>query len=273
MNNGSVKNARPGNAPQRRTADPKLLAILRGGMVLFGGMIVVLGLLLVILPAFRVKKIEVVGAQYYTEEQIIACSGISVGDELLATDVDAAIEGIIDSCEYVDSVSVSSKSITTLKIEIKEKSNLMYTAFNGKYIAFDDQFHVLSQNRDPEAYADLLYVELPQIAALSVGGTIHFANPDTDMEYVRTLLAKLEEKAILSRVTSVDFSKKYAVSYVLENSYVVELGKVGELETKLLLVEEILKEKKALDSYAVIDVSSVQKPTYRVVGEADALMK
>lgn len=273
MNNGSVKNGRPVGAPHRRTADPKLLAVLRGGMVLFGGMIVVLGLLLLILPAFRVSKIEVEGANYYTEEQIIACSGISVGDELLATDIDAAIQGIIDSCEYVDSVSVSSKSITTLKIVIKEKSNVMYTAFNGKYIAFDDQFHVLSQAQDREAYADLLYVELPQIAALSVGGSIHFANPDTNMEYVRTLLDKLEEKGILSTVTAVDFSQKYAVSYVVDNTYAVELGKVGELETKLLLVNEILREKDALDAYAIIDVSSTQKPTYRVVGEADVLMK
>ena len=187
--------------------------------------------------------------------------------------MDAAIQGIIEACEYVDSVSVSSKSITTLRIVIKEKSNLMYTAFNGKYVAFDDQFHVLSQAQDKEAYADLLYVELPQIAALSVGGRIYFANPDSDMEYVRALLAKLEEKELLSKVTSVDFSQKYEVSYVVDHTYVVELGRVGELETKLLLVEQILLEKGMPDAYAIIDVSSTQKPTYRVVGEADVLMK
>jgi hypothetical protein len=53
----------------------------------------------------------------------------------------------------------------------------------------------------------------------------------------------------------------------------VELGRIGELETKLMLVNEILSAKEVGDRYAVVDVSSTQKPTYRLVTASEVLMR
>ena len=270
MNQGTV---RAGATTRRKRANKKTLATLRAAMVVFGGLIVVLGLLLVILPSFRVKKIVVEGNHLYSAEQIIRCSGIEVGEELLALDVDEAIQNILSACPYVDSISVSSESISCIRITVKEKSNLMYTAFNGKYVAFDSSFHVLSSSEDESVYANLLKVELPPIAALSVGGNMYFANQETNMDYVGELLETLDAKGILDEVTSIDFSKKFQVSYVMEGKCLVELGKVAELDTKLMLVDEILETRGGMDTYSVVNVSATDKPTYRVGSEADFLMK
>lgn len=256
----------------RREKNTAILTLLRAAIAFLGGLIVVLGLLLLILPAFRVKTVTVEGNSFYSDEQIIACAGIGIGEEILALDADAAIDRILEGCPYVDSVSVRSKSPTSICIEVREKTNLMYTAFNGKYVAFDGSFTVVSQSQSADAYADLLYVELPPIAALSLGGSIHFANEKTDMSYVGELLDTLRECGDLDRVTCVDFSQKYTVSYVLEGRCRVVIGKVGDLGTKLALARSILSTKDGSDAYAVVDVSSTEKPTYRVASASDFLM-
>ena len=270
MNQGTV---RAGATTRRKRVDRKTLSTLRAAMVAAGGLIVILGLLLLILPSFRVKKIVVEGNSVYSVNDIIKCSGIEVGDELLALDIDEAINNILESCPYVDSVSISNESISSIRITVKEKSNMMYTSFNGKYVAFDSSFHVLSESADEEAYANLLRVELPPIAALSVGGNMYFANEETNMDYVGELLDSLNEKGILEDVTFVDFSKKFQVSYVMNGNCRVELGMVGDLDTKLMLVGEILSARGNAGEYAIVNVSSTEKPTYRLGNASDFLMK
>ena len=257
----------------RKKVDPGILGLLRLVMMLLGACIVVLGLLLVILPTLRVKNIVVEGNRYYSTEQIIAGAQIAVGDELLALDANAAADRVVDACPYVQSVRISSRSFFTLCITVEEKENLMYTAFNDSYIVFDSSFRVLRQVDMQTPMDSLLYVELPPIAALTVGGTIHFVEADMNMDYVEKLLQKMEEKGILPLVSSVDFSKKYQVSYIMDRVCRVELGKVSELDTKMALVHEILESKGGLANCAVVDVSSTVKPTYRVVSAGDLLLQ
>ncbi len=261
-----MTSARPMQAPAHRKPNQQLLGLLR--MCIYGvfGLILLFGLLLLILPAFRVKEIRVVGNSYYTGEQIIAAAGLRTGEELLSKDLDAAGQAILDACPYVEVVTVKSRSLSVIEITVEEKVNLMYTAFNDGYIAFDRNFRVLSQSATAEAYGDLLYVELPPIAAMSVGGSIHFAGEEMDMSYIPTLLDALCQKGLLPRVTSVDFSRKYSTSYVLDGSCRVELGRVGQLDLKFALVDRILADRTVPDSYSVVDVSSTEKPTYRSVG-------
>ena len=86
----------------RREKNTAILTLLRAAIAFLGGLIVVLGLLLLILPAFRVKTVTVEGNSFYSDEQIIACAGIGIGEEILALDADAAIDRILEGCPYVE---------------------------------------------------------------------------------------------------------------------------------------------------------------------------
>ncbi len=257
------------NAPTHRKPDQNLLALLRAVIYCVFAAILLLGLLLLILPTFRIKEVRVSGNSYYTAEQIIESSGIREGSEMLSLNVKEARQGIWDACDYVDRITIKRRSLWVVEIIVEEKVNMVYTAFNDSYIAFDPAFKVLSQSADPADYADLLYVELPPIAAMSVGGQIRFVNEDIDMSYVKTLLDAFCSHGILSRITSVDLSKKYGASYVLDGNCHVELGRVDSLDLKFKLVDEILTNRQSPDPYAYIDVSSTQKPTYRASMTAD----
>ena len=243
--------------------DPAMLQLLRGAMVIIGGAILLVGLLLIILPMFRVSSIQVIGASYYTEAEIIEASGIEVGDEMLMLDRSTVYNNIWEKLPYVNGVNMR-RVFNTVKITVEENTNLMYTEFVGKYYVLNRDFRVLSVVEDEADVNGFLRVELPEIASLGVGSRIRFENEALDTDYILDLLESLEGGSVLSRVTSVDASKKYNVSYVMDGCCRVEVGKVGDMSLKLTLVDEILARKGGVSS-AVVNVSDLTKPTYRTL--------
>ncbi len=263
----------PSRPPYARRKGPNnaLLRLLRGVMAVVGGMIFIAGLLLLILPMFRVKSIKVEGTTQYTDEQIIEASGIKIGDELFAIGTKDEIRYRIwewDTNRYIDAVGVK-RGFSSVTIVVSPPKNLMYTEFNGKYYMIDRGFRVLREGGSESDFAGLPKVELPTIYALSVGSTLTFGE-GVDLSYVGTLLDTLETAELLDRVMSLDVTSKFRLSYRTEGGCRVELGKAGELSAKLALAQEILDRRG--EGNAVVDVSDPQKPTYRRIDSADILL-
>lgn len=255
---------------QKRPAESKLRA-LRGAMVAIGGMILVMGLLLVILPLFRISGIVVEGNSYYTTDEILAYAGISEGDEWLAIDGQKVADSIRMNGEYIDRVTVSGEFPFVVRISIVEK-NTMYTEHEGTYYAFDDTFTVIASSQKAEDFSSFLFVELPEIRGIEVGYAILFENAEMDMSYITDLRNTLSENGLLEHATKLDCSKKYDVSVELGGTLRLKLGKVSDLSAKFSLAEKILEERKTEGvCYISLDVSNMQKSTYRIMSEADFL--
>ena len=172
---------------RRHSPDPSLLRLLRGAMVIIGGTILLVGMLLIILPMFRVSNILVVGASIYTEEEIIAASGIEIGDEILMLDHENIRREIWEECDYVNGITIR-RGFNTVKITIEENANLMYTEFVGKYYVLNRDFCVLSVVEDEAELQGFLRVELPEIDRIGVGSQIRFENEALDTGYILDLL-------------------------------------------------------------------------------------
>ena len=280
MNRQDVKNnmhtagnGRTAFPMRRKKQNTAVLRLICGVIGMLSALIVILGLLLLILPMFRVKTIVVEGNTYHSAEEIIEASGIEIGQEILAIDKEAVRMAIWESCDYVNGIAIA-RSFTSVKIVVTELQNVMYTSFDGSYYTLDRNFCVVEKSEDEADFADrFLQVELPEIASLSFGKPLNFANEELDHSYITDLLDCLEDNALLDRVTSLDFSRKYSVSYVMEDTCLVEVGKVSDMETKLELIDQILARKGGIGSlYTVINVSDMSKPTYRVLGDAELLL-
>ena len=270
-NTNNYRDTRPHPVRKKKT-NTALLALLRGAMLIIGTLIVVMGLLLIILPMFRVKEIKVEGAKYHTEQQIIEASGIQVGDEMLAIDKNSANAKIWEACYQVKGIAIK-RSFSTVKIVVTEYEDTMYTSFGGKYYAVGRDLTVLAASNRAEDFAGLLYAELPAIAGIAVGQPILFANQETDLGYINELVETLKAGGVMEAVSSIDVSKKYSVSYMMENGCCVELGRVGDMAVKLTLINEILSREASVGEYgAVVDVANVQKPTFRTLSAGDVLL-
>ena len=251
--------------PRGKRPSKKLLRSLRISILTVCASIFLLTLLLMILPLFRVQSVRVEGNDYYSSQVIMDLSGIREGDELLAVDAQKAANAIY-STGYFSSVSVSGKFPGVVCINVTEKSNLMYTEYNGNYLSLDGDFRVLEISDTADTFAGLLYVELPDFAAPSVGYCLSFYNAELNMDYVNQLADSLRENGLLDYVTVADCSRKYNVSFVLNNTLRLEVGKVADMDAKLALAERILQEKQADGaSYVTMDVSNLKKSTYRVL--------
>ena len=257
----------------RKKPSESLLRLLRGSMLAIAALIVFVGLSLIVLPMFRVQTIEVEGCSIYTPEEIKEASGIEVGQELFAIDKHSVIENIwqFDQPKYIKEVTVVS-SLSSIRIVVTEHENVRYTQFNGGYISFDREFRVLEEAADDTAFSSFLYVTLPEGSSAAVGETICFENAELELSYVNELIDTLADRGVLSSVTALDVSRKYRVSYTMGTCCRVELGKVDDTARKLAVVDQILSLKGESSTLpSVVDVSDLQKPTYRALPATELL--
>lgn len=255
---------------RKKRPDPRLLARLRAAMLIIGSMILLIGLLLAILPMFKVKNIEISGIQYYSETQILETVGIKEGDEMLAIDLNAIRDSLFDKFEHIETVTVRSVFPSTVQIEIVEKTDVAYTSYEGRFYSFDSHFLVLDSSDTEEAFKMYARVTLPEIVSLRVGENITFSNSEIDMSYVFALLEEMRKAELLPYVTLLDCEQKYSNAVELNGNCRIEVGKVSAIPSKLELAQEILVRKGLLEGQCVVlDVSDLQKSTYRVLDPID----
>lgn len=231
-------------------------------LLLLGSISILLTTLLLILPLFRVQKVEISGISYYTEAQIVKAAGIRTGGETLATDAQAIATGLLKNAPYVQSCKISVLPFS-VKIEIVEKEDVMYTEFDEEFVTFeyrekDQSFRVLEvRETAPDGFR---YASLPQISSAKAGGRITFTRESLDVSYFREVVDSLKYYKIYDTVTSLNLSSKSNLSYELENKCAVKLGTLEELDEKVAT---------AIDLYVAnpdaieIDVRDLQKTTVR----------
>lgn len=261
------------NAPvgRKRGADERLLAALRIAVAALCAIIVVMGVVLLVLPLFHVKTIEVEGAQYHSAEEIILASGIKIGDETFAFDKTEVCTRIFDTCGNVKKIAIK-RGLNSVKITVTEGTNLMYAEHGGRYYMLDDSFRAWAVSDNEADFAAYPKIDLPEIAGIEVGAEIVFVSDD--ISYVKELIAYLDETGRFSSLSAIDVGKKYDVSYVLRDSLRISLGRCEELAVKHSVVEKVLAERGSdADLWVIVDVSNLHKPTYRALTSSELLMK
>ncbi len=258
--------------PRRRKPDARALSVLRFGMLLSGAVIVVLALTMLILPMIKINKIVVEGNSYYDDETVTQMAGIAEGDELFGWDMQAACDAIMAAYPYASDIYVSI-NFFTVKIEIVEKPTVMYTEYQNQYFSFDRGLRVLEiKTNGEETFSPFLRVKLPAVSLAQVGYSIQFADGGTDLSYLTQLLDLLADRNLLESVTYVDFSERFSLSFVLSNSVRVEIGALKDMNIKLTLIEEELRNHPIdHNMYAIIDVSNTSKPIWREIGAENLL--
>lgn len=274
MSEGMKQNDPSRRPRSSRKKNARRMRLVGGVMMIVGALAMLFCLLLVLLPLFRIQRITVEGSSYYTAEQIIAASRLAEGEELFAADTASTAGYILDECAYVKSVTVRIRFPGTISIVVEEAtpSSILYTSFNDGWISFDRHCRVLAQGRDESVFAPFIKAELPPIASMAVGGRITFVDPEADLSHLSALLDLLEGASLRGEITDVDVRSRFHVSFVMNDSCRVVLGKLDLTEQKLLLVNRILEERDPeLAQRSVIDVSDVTKSSFRLLSEGEEL--
>ena len=231
--------------------------------------ILMLTLVLLILPIFRVRAIVVKGADEGEAELIQSELSPLIGQEVLAVD------GALVSNDYIYAQKNLSKfgyikrfklhrGLSSLTVEILDRNQLAYARINNSYYLFNADLAVLSVSAEEADFAIFPKAEMPGVSGVVEGGTIKFANAESDFSYIGDLMKTLSEHDLSDRVTAIDVSQKYGVSFVLDHVAEIKVGSVEQMEVKLKLMDEVITSQgDALADRYTVDVSDIAKGIYR----------
>lgn len=217
----------------------------------FAALCLVLCLVLYLLSAFvlfKISAIDVVGptdengnsasgSSFYTYEQVVAASGVNIGDSLVnisAKNIAAAIE---KNLPYIGSVTVKREFPSTLKLTV-EDSSTYFAVESGAYILLNRDYKVLGADS-----------EMPKNCAIIVGDSLKKASPGEIAEFeeeatktrINMLVSAFDNEG-LTGLTKIDLSNIAGVKVVLNNRITITIGTLTNLEKKLNTVRKTIKE-------------------------------
>ena len=195
-----------------------------------------------LLVFFHVNKITVTGDPVYSDTDVIAQSGIKLGDNLVFTSQKKANEKLITGLPYIDSIKIKRHLPSTIEIIVKEtKAVYAVVSDKGSYTLLDRKGKVLEKDLE---FIDenIMAVDLGKITSMEVGSTVECERENT-VERMTELYNAMTE-AGLTGISFVDLSDAYNTTLVYQGRITMLLGET----TSSNIVDKLALGKSAIDT-------------------------
>jgi len=212
-------------------------------------------------PKFNISKIMVSDCEHYTSEEIIATSGVVLGQNIFKISKKDIISKI-EQLPYIESCEVDRNLPTVLRLNVKERTGkyVAYAKDSGQYVRLDNTGAILE-------VIDVSKMEEETLMfGLNFDDIIELGQKLTEME-----LAKLQTyerikrvydaNEIEAKITSVEF-KDSDIILSLNDKLNVIIKENNELEYKLSFLKTILKEMDGVSG--TLDMTQ-ENPTYSAI--------
>lgn len=243
--------------------------------------IVVIGFLLLIsiivspvlmFTLFRVKSFDVEGAGVYTNDEVVAASGIAIGKSLIFADLDEAEKNIEKLLPYTDEVKITKKlpDKIVIRCESTEKAFAIGMS-NGLYALTNSNLKVLEITGERPSDVALIVGTAPVKA--EVGGIAAFdvlQEGEKKDEFVdETLNLLLEITGAITKnetkdINLISVAEKNDIYLIYQGRIVMKLGNSSELSSKLSLGNKVINSENTIDpfQFGTIDLSVVTEAVF-----------
>ncbi len=199
-------------------------------------LLVLMGLGVLVLLAgyftFLIRSIDVVGyTTRYSEEDLIAASGLQRQKHILQQDLDQARENL-EKDPYLNT-TVKYVFPNRIRITVEERNRAGAVAWgpNKEYIAVIDREGVVLES-DASSYAGLPLVQGLIITGANPGSRV--GDPaDEQVQSMLDVLSTLEELGLADKIKTVDLTETMGISLYTPEGYRIEVGDTSDLLTKL----------------------------------------
>lgn len=206
---------------------------------------------IIIFAAFRVKNFTIEGKAPYTNEEVIAASGIQQGKSLILADIDKASANIEKVLPYTDNVVITKKlpSSIIIRLESTEKAYAIALS-NGTYAMLDKNLKVLEYAPEIPEGTTIIKGALP--VKSEVGGTLAFANEPTDKkdenqsgDRILSLILEITKAVAdngMKDIDLIDVSSSSNLHLIYQKRIVLNLGDSSDISAKLSLGQRVIAE-------------------------------
>lgn len=221
--------------------------------------VLLMGAVLAFTVLFRVESFRIVGASEYTEEQIITCSGLVQGENLLRIDKEGAAARIREELIYIESATVRRKLPNTVEIEIEAAVPYANIEGDAGYYLISASGRILEKGRS-----------LPEEGLLSFTGF-----DPVDAERGQTLTTEQEQKSALigdfteaiaeagmTGITSVDCTDRLNITAEYEGRVQLVIGSTSELAYKLKIARQLLAEQIGPEEKGTLLLTTASRPSF-----------
>ena len=212
---------------------------------------------------FRVQTIEVVGAEIYTEEEIIESSGIEIGDNLFFIPRFDASSSIFAGLSFVEEASITREMPNKVIITVSESTAVAYLDYgaecwimtaNGKLLGtgvgeeLNGLVHILNLSLRSEPVDGERY--MPK------SGIMIQVNDSDSMKlaYATELLALFDDLGMTADVSSLDLDNAANPTFRYLDRFTVKMGSNSNSDYKLRMLLSAIQQIEP-DLTGIIDLS------------------
>jgi len=185
---------------------------------------------------FKIRNIEVRGNIKLEEEDIIEHSTVNIGENIFRLRM-KDIEERLEKLSYIKEIKVRRSLPATIIIDIVEKEEKALIKTISTYQIIDVDGYVLNQ-------VDTSDGDLPVILGLNiydVGINDNLFETISD-EYVIDLFKEGDKLNLLEEIEFIDVESRNDVKILLKNGIDITFGNLDNVEYRLRLLDEILKD-------------------------------
>ena len=227
---------------------------------------------ILILTLFRVKSFDVEGTGAYSNEEIIAASGITLGKNLIFADLDEAADNIEKTLPYTDEVQITKKlpDKIIIRYETTEKAYAIGMS-NGLYALADDNLKVLEiTGRQPAGVALIVgaipyETETGEVAAFDVIGEDEKKNEfvDEPLVLLQEITGALAEND-MKDISLISISERNDIYLIYQGRIVLKLGNDSDIYSKISLGCKVINSENTIDpfQFGAVDLTVVTEAVF-----------
>lgn len=240
---------------EKRRAERRRKAILQ--YIAIGVAVVAVMVVLSLTVFFKIDEIQIVGESPYTDEQIIASSGINLNENIIVCDAKGVSGKLAKALPYIGSAEVKRSLSGKVTITVKVTPG-KYSFINGDTaVVINAEGKVLGQVPAAEAIKYTVVQGLGVVNAVP-GEKVEVSDSGA-YDLLNSVGAQLEGAGI-DKITSIDITNVYDISAVYDGRITLLIGGTGSIERKLALAAKVIERENEIDptQYGRIDLGSVE---------------
>ncbi len=216
-----------------------------------------------------VGTITVTGTERYDHADIIAVSGIAVGDKLLSPSINEAEirDAVVKYFPYVKSVDVRKTLPNTVTIELIEEQAVFVSEIHGQYALISAELRVL-EITETEPTGDYIKLRLPDVKSALAGQLIEFR--DDMFEVASKAVSAIAGPTMREGTTVLDISDRFDISISYGGRYKLLIGDINDIDLKLTIAFEMMKDEVfATGNKGTIYLDNINSPSVIIDNQVD----
>lgn len=205
----------------------------------------------------RADTFEIIGAELYSDEEILNASEIKVGAFLYSVDKETAKRNILSKCTFLNEVQINVKLPNRVIITVTEDVPLFYVDVGVSTVMFGYDLRIAEVRQNSDVGSGVQVI-MPEITSAVAGSRITFKNGEPT--YIAKLLEAAVKSDLFDRITLINCESTRTAFFEVDGKYKLILGGLSELDIKLRVAKEYLQNPRIADAAsATLDLTSAKE--------------